>query len=158
MARIITSDDGNAKIIYNYVEYGAHASFISNDVLEIMGEDTSLFEIILLKAEVKSKGYGTKLLTEFLTDITSNHPQCPIVLQAEPMYVTVEEHNTALSDGSFDTTLDRIVSFYKKNGFESINHLVEYSNAVAMLYVGNDVGKNLYDTINKLISEERNQC
>jgi hypothetical protein len=133
------NDGAEATLITN------NDSFLSTDVLAY-GKDT--LEIVSLKSTKKNQGYGKELLNE----ICEKYKDKVIVLKAEPLFSSEKEYNTCTD---FEERIDKLQKYYESNGFASINDLVGYECAVAMIYT-KDLSGEIYAQINKDLVEFEN--
>jgi len=114
-------------------------SFILRDIVGVIAKNNinaTAIEIITLKSSVK--GAGRELLKSFC----DTHAESAIVLKAEQMYDTQEEYEQACVSGEFDKSLEKLVQYYKSNGFIDINNYVGYNSACAFIF-GNEIGKQV---------------
>lgn len=106
-------------------------SFVFKDTQFILGPNIELIEIaeICIDADHRGQGYGHQLLKEIIDD----YKDCAIVLKAEPMFNTFETFLNCSAD-EFILMRNRIINFYKNNGFCDINNFIGYEYGTAMMY------------------------
>lgn len=101
---------------------------------------TKIIEIISLRSNNEKQGDATRLLA----DIVEEFKDYAILLKAEPMFDTVEEYDACLNRTE---RLDRLIKFYGKRGFASINNIVGYSCGEAMCFKN-----HAYTTLSEIAS------
>ena len=127
-----------------YLDDDESASFIVKDIYSIIDDlDENKFigisEILEFnRTIISSKGDGSIILNEFLRNMTYDNVIYVLKAASECCYQftpkdIVDENNK------------KLVKFYENLGFMNINDYVGYENSVAMIWIGNKIGKYVYD-------------
>lgn len=121
-------------------------SFMMRDVAAVIVDShinsESIVEISKIKVNYQGEGIGSKAIQNYV----NKYPNSAIIVKAGPTYESEADFLEALENGNFDSTLDRICSFYKTNNFISINDFVGYEFNVAFIY-SNRIGKQIIEAI-----------
>ncbi len=125
-----------------------HGSIESSDTSEIDGSAYPIMDITNLTAFAPGQGTGSAMMQAFLDK--AKDINIPIMLSAQSHF-TCEDTSKEV----FDEEQAKLIAFYEKHGFKSINDFVRYERREAMLYVGDPSGKAIYDKIIRIQEEHK---
>lgn len=116
--------------------YDDFHSLIPNDYTG----DIIVIDFLFIEKENRRKGEGSKELSN-IVDMNGNSA---IFIIASPTINEFPERPTREESDKFFEIADK---FYTKNNFKSINFALKYDTIVPYVYVGNEIGSEIYNKL-----------
>lgn len=127
----------DSSFLENYPEYDFLVSDMAHIIIHGMVNRIIYITEVYVNKEYRMQYYGQELV-HTLTDQFSDSA---IILRAGAL---IEEYPEEPKDEELNIIILRLISFFNKCGFVSINEYCGFENSEAMLFIGNDIGRDVF--------------
>lgn len=144
ISKVIKYGTGYGSYITIQVDKDIESSFMMED-FRAMFPNMKAVEIldIYVRPTERNNGVGSNLI-KTIVDEYNDHA---ILVGCG---ASMKEYPEEPSDSEKVDIAHKTAEFYKKNGFEDVNdQIADYEFKIAMLYTGNDIGRQVYEQLTK---------